>query len=227
MLQIALCMQLPHLGINQTLERIKAVFYWQDMAGDVSRYCYSCDICQKTFSKGRINKAPLEKMLLIDMPFKRVAVDIVGPIFSKGRINKAPLEKMLLIDMPFKRVAVDIVGPIFSKGRINKAPLEKMLLIDMPFKRVAVDIVGPIFSKGRINKAPLEKMLLIGMPFKRVAVDIVGPIFSTSEEDHRYFLTLVDYAARYPEATPLKNNHTTTVAEALVDLEFQRSSSVT
>ena len=25
-----------HLGINKSLERIKAVFYWPDMAGDVS-----------------------------------------------------------------------------------------------------------------------------------------------------------------------------------------------
>ena len=56
------------------------------------------------------------------------------------------------------------------------------------------------------------------MPFKRVAVDIVGPIFPASEEGHRYFLTLVDYATRYPEATPLKKINSPTVAEALVDM---------
>ena len=46
----------------------------------MARFCRSCDICQRTISKGRIPKVPLQKMPLIDQPFKRVAVDLVGPI---------------------------------------------------------------------------------------------------------------------------------------------------
>ena len=45
-----------------------------------SRFCKSCDICQRTIQKGRVTKVPLGKLPLIDTPFKRVAVDIVGPI---------------------------------------------------------------------------------------------------------------------------------------------------
>ncbi|RUS80747.1 hypothetical protein EGW08_011470 [Elysia chlorotica] len=52
------------------------------------------------------------------------------------------------------------------------------------------------------------------VPFKRVAVDLVGPIDPTSEDGHRYILTLVDYATRYPEAVTLKR----IVAEALVNI---------
>ena len=44
------------------------------------RYCHSCDVCQRTVVKGRVTKTPLGKMPLIDLPFKRVAVDLVGPI---------------------------------------------------------------------------------------------------------------------------------------------------
>ena len=44
------------------------------------RFCCSCDECQKTVKNGNVNKVPLESMPLIDTPFKRVAVDIVGPI---------------------------------------------------------------------------------------------------------------------------------------------------
>ena len=74
-----------HLGINKTLQqRIIAVFYWPDMVGDVMRYCKSCDICQKTISKGRISKAPFKKMPLIDVPFKRAAIDIDRPIFPES-----------------------------------------------------------------------------------------------------------------------------------------------
>ena len=61
-------------------------------------------------------------------------------------------------------------------------------------------------------------MPFMDLPFKRVAVDLIGPITSASDKGHRYVLTLVDYATRYPEAVPLKNIDTETVAEALLDL---------
>ena len=61
-------------------------------------------------------------------------------------------------------------------------------------------------------------MPLIDILFKRVAVDLVGPITPASERGHRYILTMVDYATRYPEAIPLKNIDTETVAEALLDI---------
>ena len=111
-----------HMGMKKTADKIQKAFYWPGIQGDVSRHCKSCDICQKTVNKGSVPKVPLQKMPLIDMPFKRVAIDLIGPI-----------------------------------------------------------------------KPP-------------------------SEEGHRYILTLVDYATRYPEAVPLKNIDTETVAEALVDI---------
>ena len=111
-----------HMGIKKTADKIQSAFYWPGIQGDVTRYCKSCDVCQKTVNEGSVPKVPLEKMPLIDKPFKRVAIDLVGPI---------------------------------------------------------------------------------------------GP---PSEDGHRYILTLVDFATRYPEAVPLKNIDTETVAEALVDI---------
>ena len=73
-------------------------------------------------------------------------------------------------------------------------------------------------SKRSVPKVPLEKMPLIDKPFKRVAIDLVGPISPPSEDGHRYILTVVDFSTRYPEAVPLKNIDTETVAEALVDI---------
>ena len=111
-----------HMGIKKTTDKIQSAFYWPGIQGDVTRFCKSCDVCQKTVSKGSVPKVPLEKMPLIDKPFKRVAIDLVGPISPP------------------------------------------------------------------------------------------------SEEGHRYILTLVDFSTRYPEAVPLKNIDTETVAEALVDI---------
>ena len=67
-------------------------------------------------------------------------------------------------------------------------------------------------NKGSVPKVPLEKMPLIDTPFKRMAIDLVGPIGPPSEDGHRYILTLVEFATHYPEAVPLMNIETETMA---------------
>ena len=70
-----------HMGIKRTREKILSqYFHLPRISGDVERYCMSCDICQKTFPKGKVSKVPLGEMPLIKTPFDRVAVDLVGPI---------------------------------------------------------------------------------------------------------------------------------------------------
>ena len=69
-----------HLGIWKTVDRILNNFYWPAIHTDVSRCCRSCDICQRTIRKGSVSRAPLQNMPLVDQPFKRVAVDLIGPI---------------------------------------------------------------------------------------------------------------------------------------------------
>ena len=73
-------------------------------------------------------------------------------------------------------------------------------------------------SQGNTSPGSTGKMPIIDMPFKRVAVVLVGRITPASDRGHRYILTLVDYATRYPEAVALKSIDTETVAEALVDI---------
>ena len=55
-------------------------FYWPDLQRDVNLYCKSCDLCQRITPKGRVPHVPLDRMPLIDTPFQRVAIDLVGPI---------------------------------------------------------------------------------------------------------------------------------------------------
>jgi len=69
-----------HLGIRKTKDRIWKNFWWKDLNGSVTRWVRSCDICQRTISKGRTCNVPLGKMPIIDTPFDRVAVDLIGPI---------------------------------------------------------------------------------------------------------------------------------------------------
>ena len=47
-----------HMGIKKTADKIQSTFYWPGIQGDVTRYCKSCDVCQKTVNKGSVPKVP-------------------------------------------------------------------------------------------------------------------------------------------------------------------------
>ena len=53
---------------------------WTNMGEEITRFCKSCPICQKTVNKGSVPRAPLGEMPVIGEAFKRVAIDLVGPI---------------------------------------------------------------------------------------------------------------------------------------------------
>ena len=108
-----------HLGTRRTQERIQRDFYWPGFSKDVREYCRTCDACQRSVPKGHVTRVPLGSVPVVNTPFDKVALDLIGP-------------------------------------------------------------VKPISALG-----------------------------------HRYILTIVDYATRYPEAVPLKNMEAVTVAEAL------------
>jgi hypothetical protein len=69
-----------HQGIAKTSDRILTSFWWPGHHGDITRYCRSCDVCQRTIPKGKVPKVPLSKVPVIQTPFSRVAVDLIGPI---------------------------------------------------------------------------------------------------------------------------------------------------
>ena len=50
-----------HQGVKKTEDRISTNFYWPGIHGDVVRFCRSCDVCQKTISKGSVMRTPWEK----------------------------------------------------------------------------------------------------------------------------------------------------------------------
>ena len=74
-----------HLGTKKTFDKVTTSFYWPGIHGDITQFCRSCDTCQKTVSKGKVTKAPLECVALIDVPLKRVAVDIIGKIYPRTK----------------------------------------------------------------------------------------------------------------------------------------------
>ena len=75
-------------------------------------------------------------------------------------------------------------------------------------------------QKGRITRAPLISIPPIEKPFQRIAIDFVGPLPLTNNRN-RYILVCIDYATRYPEAIPLKNQEAETVVDALISIFFR------
>ena len=69
-----------HLGGNRTTYRITQTFFWPGISKDVRRYCSTCDVCQRVGKRGDHPKARLSPMPVIEEPFSRVAVDLVGPL---------------------------------------------------------------------------------------------------------------------------------------------------
>ena len=59
-----------HQGTGKTFDRVTSSFYWPGAHGDITRFCQSCDVCQRTVSKGKVTKVPLEKMPVIEVPFQ-------------------------------------------------------------------------------------------------------------------------------------------------------------
>ena len=57
---------------------------------DVAEWCKSCAACQKTAQK-RHKPAPLIPLPVIDEPFRRIVMDIVGPLPRSSSGNKCIL----------------------------------------------------------------------------------------------------------------------------------------
>ena len=68
-----------HLGRKKTFKRLALRFYWPTMHKDVADFCRSCETCQRTRNH-KIPRAPMVPLPVVEEPFTRVAMDIVGPL---------------------------------------------------------------------------------------------------------------------------------------------------
>ncbi len=105
-----------HLGIHKTVERITSSFHWIGVVADATRLCRSCDACQRTIPKGRVTRVPLGEKPIIDEPFQRIAVDLIGPIYPVS--EKGNRYILTIVDygtrypeaVPLKRIDTETVA---------------------------------------------------------------------------------------------------------------------
>lgn len=120
-----------YLGIQRTITRVTSEFFWSGLQSVIRRYCQSCDICHRTLQKGKVSRVPLERLLLIDVPFKRVAIDLVGPlspVTDKG--NRYILK---LVDYS-SRYPEAIALPSIETERVAEALLDIFSRVGVPLE---------------------------------------------------------------------------------------------
>lgn len=68
-----------HLGIEKSRKRILHCFWWPGCLKDIKLFCEQCDECQKVAKRANI-RAPLVTTPIIQEPFRKIAMDIIGPL---------------------------------------------------------------------------------------------------------------------------------------------------
>ena len=124
-----------HQGAKKTGDKIMENFHWPGIGADIRRYVQSCDICQRTTPKGRVTKIPLGDMPIIDTPFERVAVDLVGPI--KPASERGHRYILVLVDyatrypeaIPLKSIEAEVVAEALLE-MYSRLGIPKQVLTD-------------------------------------------------------------------------------------------------
>ena len=126
-------------------------------------YCKSCDVCQKIVNKGSVPKVPLEKLQLIDKPFKSVAVDLVGPLGPPREDD----HRYILVDfatrhpeaIPLKNIDMETVAEmlvdIFSRLGV---PEEILSDLGTQFVSECIREVTRLLSTKQLTTTPYHPM---------------------------------------------------------------------
>ena len=164
-----------HLDIKKTMDRVLTEFFWPGVCGDVSRFCKSCDICQRTIQKGRITKVPLGKLPLMDTPFKWVAVDIVGPIEPRSEGKSRYI--LTMIDYA-TRYPKAVALPGIETERVAEASVEMFSRVGIPDEMLTD--CGSQFSAEVMKEVslPLSLQQITTTPYHPICNPILFSVFT-------------------------------------------------
>lgn len=82
-----------HLGLSNTLGKVRQRFYWIHCRRDVEKWCYKCDLCAAKKAQRTKQNSPLQLYNTGD-PMERVAIDVLGLLPETERGNKYNLIAM-------------------------------------------------------------------------------------------------------------------------------------
>lgn len=68
-----------HGGIRKTIDRLRAYFYWPNMASQVRNFISMCDTCKETKAPNITLRPPMGNQIEVNAPWQRLYVDLLGP----------------------------------------------------------------------------------------------------------------------------------------------------
>ncbi|XP_042148654.1 uncharacterized protein LOC121837179 [Ixodes scapularis] len=154
-----------HQGTRRTLLKMRAEFFWPAMQANAKRYVASCDTCQRTTPKGHTRKAPLVKVPIIDTPFQKVAIDIVGPLNPRS----AQGNRYILTMIDYATRYPDAVAlPSIETERVAEALVQMFSRVGVPrevlsdratnFTSEVMKEVSRLLSVKQLHTAPYHPM---------------------------------------------------------------------
>ncbi len=124
-----------HMAKNKIARRVLQRFYWPTLYKDVGDFCKSCGECQKTSPRG-VRRAPLIPLPIMEEPFSRIAMDIMGPLPRSRSGNRYILvvcdyatrypEAVPLRSIDAEHVAEELVKLFARVGVLEEIPREQL-----------------------------------------------------------------------------------------------------
>ena len=105
-----------HTGINKTLNKMRARFFFPGMSSYVERWVKTCTACQQRKGPRPKAKNPMQAYT-VGVPCERVASDIMGPFSESDQGNKW----IMIITDYFRKYAVPIPLPDITADTIAEA----------------------------------------------------------------------------------------------------------
>ncbi len=177
-----------HLGQAATLNRLMTRFFWPGIHDNVRRWCAPCRECQLV-NPPASPKAPLRPLPLMQVPFERIGMDLIGPLERSARGHRFALvlvdyatrypETVALRNISAKSVAealfsmISRVGILKEIKRTSKNEIQHVLdlrtklhtlgQLSMENLLQAQDKQSQLYNRGtRLrNFAPGDKVLVL------------------------------------------------------------------
>jgi hypothetical protein len=76
-----------HIGVNETLNKVRQRYYWLQAKGDIERWCCQCETCAAGRGSPTKNRVQMHQYI-VGAPFERIAIDVARPFPRSDQGNR-------------------------------------------------------------------------------------------------------------------------------------------
>ena len=156
-----------------------------------------------------------------------------GLVWKEGLLYKSVtthvLEKVFLMVLPKSYRARVLKMAHDNLGHMGARRVKSVIQQNFVWPNIGQDVIGyvracpscQVCAKSKARKVPMMERVVMSEPFEVMAVDIVGPM-PKGKGGHRFFLTAICMASRWPEALLLRSITAKAVALGILEI-FSRT----